>query len=593
MSASKGIKKHGDVAVDAMFKEFAQLDDLTVFKGIHASSLSPAQKKEALRAINLIKEKRCGRIKGRTVADGRGQRHKYDKQDITSPTVTNEGLMMTLVIDAMEDRAVGTGDVPGAYLHADMDDFVILKLTGEMVDIFCQMNSEYEQYVTFENGKKVIYLQLLKALYGCIKSAMLWYNLFTDTLKSEGFVLNPYDPCIANKMVNGKQCTIVWYVDDLKASHVEESVVRDVFSKIEKRFGGLKATIGKKHVYLGMHIVFPGDRTVQIHMSDYIQEAIDAFDGDVSKEVQTPAGKTLFDIDFTSPELRKKDAELFHHIVAKLLYVCKRCRLDIGLAIAFLCTRVSKSTNEDKEKLRRLLRYLGRTKTEHLTLGATSFTTISGYIDAAYAVHADRKSHTGGCITFGRGTLMMKSEKQKLNTKSSTEAEVVGNSDLAPDSIWAQRFLAAQGYDLKVELPQDNTSAINMETNGTSSCGRKSKHIDIRYFWLKDRVAKGELTINYCPTELMIADFFTKPLQGKLFQRLKDVIMGKIDIETFRRMYFASKERVGESNDTVVHTPAKSLPAHDNKLSYAYKVRHGGIKPPLLVTNKQMIKAKG
>jgi hypothetical protein len=323
-------------------------------------------------------------------------------------------------------------------------------------------------------------------------------------------------------------------------------------------------------------------------MNDHIQEAIDAFNGDISKGVQTPAGKGLFELDLDSNPLNKTEAELFHHIVAKLLYVCKRCRLDIGLAIAFLCTRVSKSTNEDKEKLRRLLRYLERTKQEHLTLGATSFTTISGYIDAAYAVHPDRKSHTGGCITFGRGTLMMKSEKQKLNTKSSTEAEVVGNSDLAPDAIWAQRFLSAQGYDLKVELPQDNTSAIKMETNGLSSCGKKSKHIDIRYFWLKDRIARGELEVKYCPTEHMIADFFTKPLQGKLFQRLKDVIMGRIDIETFRRITTVSKERVGIcDNDTVSHTPVTS-----KRLSYAdvAKQQNGRL---INGTNMPMISSKG
>ena len=162
MPAKKGIEKHGQVTVDAMLKEFSQLDDMSVFEGIDASTLMTEQKKEALRAINLIKEKRCGTVKGRTVADSRAQRGtKYDKHDISSPTVTKEGLMMSLIIDAMEEREVVTADVPGAYLHAEMDDFTILKLTREMVDIFCQMNKKYEQYVTIEGGKKVLYLKLL------------------------------------------------------------------------------------------------------------------------------------------------------------------------------------------------------------------------------------------------------------------------------------------------------------------------------------------------------------------------------------------------------------------------------------------------
>jgi hypothetical protein len=101
------------------------------------------------------------------------------------------------------------------------------------------VNPKYKKFVTHENGKRVLYLQLLKALYGCVQSALLWYDLFTNTLKNDGFELNPYDACVANKIVNGKQCTIVWYVDDNKISHVEEAVVTKVVKMIEKRFGNL------------------------------------------------------------------------------------------------------------------------------------------------------------------------------------------------------------------------------------------------------------------------------------------------------------------------------------------------------------------
>ena len=140
---------------------------MEVFKGLHASSLTSQQKKDSLNAINLIKEKRCGRIKGRTVADGRKQRHQYSREEITSPTVSNDALSMTLLIDANEKRDVATADIPGAYLHADMDDFVVLKMTGASVSILCKMNPKYKVFVTMENGKEVLYLELKKALYGC------------------------------------------------------------------------------------------------------------------------------------------------------------------------------------------------------------------------------------------------------------------------------------------------------------------------------------------------------------------------------------------------------------------------------------------
>ena len=95
--------------------------------------------------------------------------------------------MMSLLIEAKERRDVATADVVGAYLHADMDDFTLLKVEGASVDILCSVSEEYKKYVVYEHGKKVLYLLLLKALYGCVKSALLWYDLFPGTLEEKGF----------------------------------------------------------------------------------------------------------------------------------------------------------------------------------------------------------------------------------------------------------------------------------------------------------------------------------------------------------------------------------------------------------------------
>jgi hypothetical protein len=120
MSAKAGIKKHGQVAIDALFEEFAQLHDLGVFEPQQASKLSSPERRAALRAISVVKEKRCGRIKGRTVADGRPQRKLYTKDETSSPTVSTDALMLSLLIGAHERRDVAVADVTGAYLHAHM-----------------------------------------------------------------------------------------------------------------------------------------------------------------------------------------------------------------------------------------------------------------------------------------------------------------------------------------------------------------------------------------------------------------------------------------------------------------------------------------
>jgi hypothetical protein len=206
-------------------REFAQFETLNVYEALDSRLLTTAQRRGALRAINLIKKKYDGTLKGRTVADGSVQRSLYDKADTASPTVATDALLLSIIIDAYEGRDVATPDVAGAYLKAYMDDFVIMKFTGESVDILCKLNPEHIKFVVVENGVKVLYVRLIKAIYGCVKSALLWYKMFSSTLQKMGFVLNPYDPCIANCMIQGEQCTIAWYVDDNKISHKDPEVV--------------------------------------------------------------------------------------------------------------------------------------------------------------------------------------------------------------------------------------------------------------------------------------------------------------------------------------------------------------------------------
>jgi hypothetical protein len=188
-------------------------------------------------AVNLIKEKRTGELKGRTYADGSVQRSLYDKSETTSPTVATDALLYTLLIDAKERRDVAKADVVGAYLNADMDKFMVMKLTEEAVDIMVKVDSLYAKFVALDNNKPVFYLQLKKALYGCVQSALLWYELFAHTLLDMGYELNPYDSCDANKTIEGSQCTVAWYVDDKKISHINPDVVTMVIEKIEEQFG--------------------------------------------------------------------------------------------------------------------------------------------------------------------------------------------------------------------------------------------------------------------------------------------------------------------------------------------------------------------
>jgi hypothetical protein len=206
-------------------------------------------------------------------------------------------------------------------------------------------------------------------------------------------------------------------------------------------------------------------------------------------------------------------------------------------AVAFLCTRVKGPDADDYKKLARVMKYLRGTADMPLTLESDNINIMKWWVDASFAVHPDMKSHTGGVMSLGRGAIHGTSTRQKINTTSSTEAEVVGMHEVLPQILWTRYFLEAQGYGVAESIIyQDNQSAILLAKNGRASSSKRTRHINIRYFFVADRIASKEVKVEYCPTGEMIADFFTKPLQGTLFRKFRDFIMNGDPLPTSERL---------------------------------------------------------
>ena len=255
----------------------------------------------------------------------------------------------------------------------------------------------------------------------------------------------------------------------------------------------------------------------------------------VTEGVTSPATRRLREVNPKCEALSKEKKEAFHSIVAKLLWIMKRARPDLETAISYLCTRVDKSDVDDWGKLRRVIAYVHCTINDVRIIEANDLKSIFTWIYAAYAVNTDMRSQTGGAIPLGLDVLHAKCSKQKLNVKSSTEAELVGASEYIPYNLWLVLFMSEPGYKIKDNvLYQDNRSTMLMLKNGRNSCTGNSRHINIRYFFVKDRIDKGELRVEYCPSSIMLADFFTKPLQGQLFKKFRDVIMGYAPISSLK-----------------------------------------------------------
>ncbi len=358
-------------------------------------------------------------------------------------------------------------------------------------------------------------------------AALLYYKKFVKSLKSKGFKLNPYDPCVVNKIVEGKQITMCFHVDDCKLSHEHPKVIDETVNWLRAEYecifedglGAMKVHRGKVHKYLGMGLDFSHQGKCIVTMHDYLDGILKSFDAAMEKHehgflpvtrqhYETPAPDNLFIVNEDCEKLPDEMVVDFHTIVAKTLYVTIRARPDTCLSIAFLVTRVRAPDRDDWEKLRHFVEYLRKDHARALVLSAENNGLLMWYVDASFAVHPNMWGHTGGGLTIRRGFPISVSTKQKLNTRSSTESELVGVDDMMPINLLARYFLISQGYGVVNNLLlQDNRSSILLERNGRALSGKRTRHINIQYFFISDRVNMKEVSLHWCPTKEMVADF--------------------------------------------------------------------------------------
>jgi hypothetical protein len=167
-----------------------------------------------------------------------------DKEEAAAPTASLESIFLTAIIDAKEGRDVMTADIPNAFIQASMpetedgEERVMMKITGVLVDLSIEIDpGRYGSYIVFENGTKTLYVKVLKALYGMLIAALLWYKKFKSDLETVGFKFNNYDPCVANRRVNGATQTVKFHVDDLQSSHIDPKVNDNFLSWLNSKYG--------------------------------------------------------------------------------------------------------------------------------------------------------------------------------------------------------------------------------------------------------------------------------------------------------------------------------------------------------------------
>ena len=358
-----------------------QLHDRVVFEPIRIEDLTEIEKRRAMESLIFLVEKRDKCIKGRACANGSSQREYMERDEAASPTTMTESVMITATIDAKQNRDVMTADITNAFVQVDFDEKekgerIIVKIRSSLFNVLTELSPKtFEKYVVYEGNNKVLYVRMIKALYGMLQSSLLYYKKFRKDIESIGFKVNPYDPCVANRIVNGKQHTVTWHVDDLKSSHVDSKVNDQFLEWLKNKYasdeiGEVKVMRGKKHDYLAMTLDYSIPGVLRVDMTKYVISMINDFPDKLEGVGKFPWTDKLFTVYTKSKKLEHKKAKIFHTFVMKGMFLCKRGRQDIQPGIAFLATQTTKSNEGDWAKLVKIMYFLKASQNEVASMSA-------------------------------------------------------------------------------------------------------------------------------------------------------------------------------------------------------------------------------
>jgi hypothetical protein len=532
MTIKQAMSLHRRELVEAAIKrELTNMVEKSVFKVVNKDDAKQIIQGTIVPSKFFMKEKvnphdrSFLELKGRLVAGG----HRQDPsiyESKGSPTAKTTTIFLMMADAAHRDRSVTYLDVPCAYLHAKRGDLpkVHMYLQGMVAETYLKMTKTPDE----RDDKGRILVQIDGGLYGLIESGYLWYHHVKNFLTDFGMTCTPADPCL---FVRGELAVAV-YVDDLLITSKVQTESDTLVEKMRETFGDCKFITGKTIDLLGMRFTIKdGAVHVKINLDDILAGCQQVAD--------TPCSADLFEVKPGPFQVSDEQKSKFHSLVAKLLYVAKRTRPDILLTISELTTKVTNPSYHDVLKLTRVIKYLNGTRDEVLQLKWGD--QIQLHIDAAYGVHEDGKSHTGLVATMGNGCLLAASTKQKSVSKSSTEAELIALTDMAGEGISIQNIVfALTGKWLKVMLMQDNQATIHIIKNGLSA---RSKHVKIRFEWLKERIQTGDFEIIHTPSELMKADGMTKPKAPGNFKIFKE----GLGIIHDHELPNCTKERAGDT----------------------------------------------
>lgn len=441
------------------------------------------------------------RNKARLVCKGYAQIEGLDFEETFAPVARLESIRMFLSLAVHLKFKVYQMDVKSAFLNGNLEEEVYIEqpdgfLLGEDPNAVCRLK---------------------KALYGLKQAPRAWYSrLDTYLIQSLGFKKGVVDSNLYIKVVDCQQLVVIVYVDDIIFGGHKEELCREFADRMKNEFE--MSMLGEMTYFLGLQINQNKDG-IFISQVKYVKEILKKFMMEDCKPVGTPmiVGCKLSKED----ESDDVDQKLYRSMIGSLLYLTAT-RPDILHSVCMVARFQSSPKENHMIAVKRILRYLKGTMELGLNYSRSKRAELTAFSDADWAGDIDeRKSTSGGAFFLGENLVAWHSKKQESVSLSTAEAEYIAASATCTQVLWMKRQLEDLG--VKVEGPTpilcDNSSAINISKNPVQHS--KTKHIDIRYHFLKDEVQKGTVQLVFVPTKDQIADIFTKPLPKDLFEDLR------------------------------------------------------------------------
>jgi hypothetical protein len=534
MVYEQAIKSRPKEAKEALVKELKSMMEKKVFHPVHKADIAEEDQKYILKSMKnyVEKYKPNGEFeKSKVRLLGRGDL-QIDVGESEAPVCRVESLFLMMSIAARDNMEVFKIDFVSAYLNTIMPEEVKykwLELDRHVTAILVELWPDIFKGFQMENGRMIVSMDKLS--YGWKESAHYW-NLVLNQMMTEkgGYKRSFKDKCMYTifDKATGERLVVGVTVDDMACFVTRGSKLKqELINLCESTFGGI--TLEESDVLNIIGMTFTIDRIkkrVLVQQKHYVDKLAKTWG--VTKGVSTPATENLFEVDSESP-LLKNQLE-FMSINSACMYGAKRTYPEVLPVTTYLASRYWKATEEDMDKAKRVVAYMLNDMDHALVLECSS-NNIVACADASYAEHHDAKSHTGGCVGLESGEgvsyFIFVSNKQSIVAKSSCEAELIAQSSVGEYVVWLKELMVELGYDSNKPALffQDNKAAIIFAKRGSGTF-KRTKHINVRYFWLQELIENKTITMEYLCTNQMVADILTKPLMGKQFKMLRRKLLG-------------------------------------------------------------------